>query len=174
MTIKEIMHMTRDRMNDNETYTEGIFPEGSAGLTQKLIEIEFKKTFKNEYPHAGIIHPADNSGLPDIWSEYYGHGIEVKCTKGWPTYYYKKDGTRIKTSDDHRVVWTQGTIQQSDEKFPFWFVKFSIINNELKFDYAYFGLLSYNDWTIHKGQKGIETDMRITLSKVKKLCKQIY
>lgn len=163
MTLKEILLITEERMNKNEYCTEVIFPYGKAGMIQKIIEIEIKKTFQNLYPSAEIIHPEDNSGLPDIWSNIYNKGIEVKCTKGWPTY---RKGEKI--TNDGDVKWTNSTIQLSEEKLPFLFIKFSIIDNKIVFKMAFFGNISYNDWTINA-----HTDMRISVHKVKKLCKRI-
>ena len=163
MTLRDILTITEDRMNKNEYCTEVIFPYGKSGMIQKVIEIEIKRTFQSIYPNYEIAHPEDNSGLPDIYSYYYEKGIEVKCTKGWPTY---KKG--IKITDDGDIKWTNGTIQCSDEKLPFLFIKFSIIDNKIQFKMAFFGNISYNDWSIHSNK-----DMRISIYKVKKLCKRI-
>ncbi len=168
MTLKKILDITCDRMNKNEYCQRIIFPEGKAGMIQKAIELEVRDTLKEVYPYALIGHPEDNTGLPDIYSYYYGKGIEVKCTKGWPEYRYNKKKERRLISNDGVVRWTNGTIQRSDEKKPFLFIKFSIIDNRLVFKMAFFGMVSYNDWTPHCGK-----DMRITLNTVKKLCKRI-
>lgn len=168
MTLLQILNETVERMNKNEVYREIIYPDGKAGMIQKAIEIELKRTFQKRYPNALVEHPEDNTGLPDIYSYYYGKGIEVKCTKGWPEYRYNKKKERRLISEDGIVRWTNGTIQESDEKMPFLFIKFAIIDNKLIFKMAFFGMVSYNDWTPHCGK-----DMRITLNTVKKLCKRI-
>lgn len=172
MTFKEILEITRKRMNKEKYNKKIIFPNGKAGMIQKAIEIELVDTFKECFPNAQIDHPEDNSGLPDLWSYCYNHGIEIKTTKGWPSSkrYRKRTNDWVQKPDT--IVWTQGTVQDSDIKKPFIFIKFSIINNTLEFDRVYFGLVSYNDWNIHF-VNGHEKDMRMPESIVKKLCKQI-
>jgi hypothetical protein len=166
MTLLDIINTTIERMNNNEVYTEIIYPDGKAGMIQKAIEIELKRTAKQIKPQMDIIHPEDNTGLPDIYSQKYNKGIEVKVTLGWPTYYKKKTGERIKTSDDGCVVWQNGTVQSSNEYFLF--IKASIKDNKLVSDNIWFGYMSYNDWHIHP-----TGGMRIRKNVVKKLCKQI-
>lgn len=172
MTLKEILEITRKRMNKEKYNKKIIFPKGKAGMIHKAIEIELIDTFKECFPNAQIDHPEDNSGLPDIWSYNYNHGIEIKTTKGWSgsKRYRKRTNDWVQKPDT--VTWSQGTVQYSDIKKPFLFIKFSIVNNTLEFDNVYFGLVSYDDWKIHIVHD-IEKGMRISESVVKKLCKQI-
>ena len=98
-------------------------------------------------------------------------GVTIKTITFYSSPTYRKR-TNDWVQKPDTIVWTQGTVQYSDIKKPFLFIKFSIVNNTLEFDKVYFGLVSYNDWKIHF-VNGREEDMRIPESVVKKLCKQI-
>ena len=174
MTFKEIINETVQRMNDNEYCTEIIYPNGKAGMIPKAIEIELKKTFSKYYPHADIIHPEDNSGLPDIYSLFYNKGIEIKVTQGWSSRYQRKDGT-FKYGKP-QATWSNGSVRHDTEYFLF--IRYTIENNQMSIVSAYFGKLSYDDrrgWRYHYAKKDEEkiAGMRITEGRVRNICKQI-
>lgn len=168
MQIKDILEMTRTRMNSNEVYTEAIYSDGCYGIVQKLIEIELKRTLQLVKPKWNVYHPADNTGKPDIC--FGNHGVEIKTTKGWVQKYFRKRKNEFVYCNC--VMWTSRYKKPTDKKIPFLFIKFSIVNNELIFDEVYFGLVALTDWTVVK-VKGVETELRIGLPKVKAICKKI-
>jgi len=168
-TIKGIVDHTLDWMNKQKTYKED-YPDIKSGCLHKIVERRIKERFKYLWPHLNIYHPDDNSGLPDIYTDIYRVGLEVKATFGWPTWSYHTDGSKIKTSDDGSVYWTNGTVQESTENFLF--IKLALKNGNLIAERIYFGKFSYNNWNIHWSNfeaKG----MRISESTVKKLCKRL-
>ena len=167
MTLKEIIIETVNRMNSNELYTNVIYSFGKCGVIQKCLEHEIMQTLQKHYPKHNIYHPEDNSGLPDIYVDVNGngHGIEIKTTKGWPKYSYRKSG-KVKLSDDSNVHWSNGTIQTSTENFLY--IKFTINGKLLVIDNAWFGRMSYKDWYVHKGRS-----LRISKNIINKTCRKL-
>jgi hypothetical protein len=165
-TIKNIVEHTINWMNNQSIYVED-YQDIKAGCLHKIVERRIKERAKYLWPNLNIYHPDDNSGLPDIYTDYYQKGIEIKCTFGWPTWSYHKDGTKIKTSEDNSVRWTNGTTQSSTEYFLF--IKLKLVNNQLVAERIYFGKMSYNKWKIKPG----DNSMYICESVVKNICKQI-
>ena len=166
-TIKNIIEHTINWMNNQQIYVED-YQDIKTGSLHKIVERRIKERFKYLWPYLNIYHPKDNSGLPDIYTDRYKRGIEVKCTFGWPTWSYHKDGSKIKTSDDGAVRWTNGTIQNSTEYFLFIKLKLNE-NNLLVAERIYFGKMSYNEWKIKPKDKS----MYISESTVKNICKKL-
>ena len=164
-TLKDIVDHTINWMNNQQIYRED-YNDLKAGAIQKIIERRIIERFKFLWPNLNIYHPADNSYKPDLFTDVYNKGIEIKATFGWPEYRYTKKG-RIKKSDDGMVRWTNGTIQFSSEYFLF--IKLSLKDNKLQADRIYFGKMSYKDWV----EKPCNGSMYISENKVKYLCKQI-
>lgn len=165
-TIKDIIEHTLNWMNNQRIYRED-YNDIISGSIQKIIERRIIERFKFLWPYLNIYHPSDKSGKPDLFTDVYNKGIEIKTTFGWPTYKYKKDGTKIKTSNDGNVTWTNSTTQETDEYFLF--IKLSLNDNKLYADRIYFGKLSYKDWKI-KPKSGA---MYIKETTVKNLCNQL-
>lgn len=164
-TLKHIVDHTINWMNKQQIYRED-YNDLKAGAIQKIIERRIIERFKFLWPDLNIYHPADNSYKPDLFTDIYNKGIEIKTTFGWPEYRYTKNG-RIKKSDDGIVRWTNGTVQFSSEYFLF--IKLSLNDNKLYADRIYFGKMSYNDWT----KKTCNGSMYISENDVKHFCKQI-
>lgn len=157
MTLSEIIQLSVQKMNNEIYCKEVIFPYGKTGMIQKAIEISITNTIKELYPQYEFYHPDDNSSLPDVWSDAIGRGFEIKTTLG----YIPPKG---KTPS---VRWVNGNIQEKTNIDNFLFIKFSIIDNILIIDNAWFGRLSYEQW--HPDGKL----MYITKNTVNSLCRKI-
>ena len=116
-TFKDIVDHTLNWMNNQQIYRED-YNDLKAGAIQKIIERRIIERFKFLWPNLNIYHPADNSYKPDLFTDVYNKGIEIKTTFGWPEYRYTKNG-RIKKSDDGNVIWTNSTTQETNEYFLF-------------------------------------------------------
>ena len=160
-TIRSIVESTIDKMNSDKTYRR-IYPYTKAGTLHKLVEIEILDHVQELYPHLNLYHPADNSGKPDIYTDVYHTGVEVKATFGWEYIHRGKPRCQIR--------WTNGTVQNSTENFLF--IKLGFKNDKLVAENIWFGNFSYDKWTIH-WNNGSPHGMRISDKIVKKLCKQI-
>jgi len=172
MTIIDIVDQSIDKLNNNEDLKE-FFNDLKAGCLHKIVERRLLKDADIAFPKMDLYHPADTSGLPDIYSRKYNKGLEIKCTFGWPRYSKRKiDGksTYVRISDDANVFWTNGTPQENNEYFLF--IKLAIKDGNLIAERIYYGNLSYkNDWFIHKTKS--KTDLRISKKTVKNKCKQL-
>ena len=172
MTINQIVDNSIKKLNSNEDLRE-FFNDLKAGCLHKIVERRLLKDGTLAFPNMELIHPADNSGKPDIYSLKYKRGLEIKCTFGWPTYSKRKiNGKKVnvRISDDKNVQWTNGTPQKNIEDFLF--IKLTIKNGDLIAERIYYGKLSYkDDWKIHTSNN--KTDLRITESIVKNKCKQL-
>lgn len=164
-TIRGIIEHTLNWMNNQRIYQED-YNDIKTGCVQKIIERRIIERFKYLWPHLNIYHPSDTSYKPDLFTDIYNKGIEIKTTFGWPSYRYTKNG-KIKISDDAIIRWTNGTIQSSNEYFLF--IKLSLKNNRLNADKIYFGNMSYSDWKI----KPKSRSMYITENTVKQYCTKL-
>lgn len=131
-------------------------------LMPTKIEKKLLRELKKEYPDLDLNHPKDDCHLGDIYSNLLKCGIEVKICQGW--------GKRNLT------VWQNGTIQ-SHSKY-FLFIRVHYKDNKIVLDYAYYGYMSYSDWTIHKVGKDKYGNqkyrgMNIGIKKIKQFCKKI-
>ena len=161
MITKEIILEAVNRMNNEPYCKEVIFPYGKEGLIQKLIEIEITRQCAIVYPHYEIHHPADNSGLPDVYSDVLKQGFEIKTTSGYK--YLDRHG-----KEREAVRWVNRAMTDvSDDIIKFLFIKFSIEDNMLIVSDAWYGDITYKDW---KQQKRVAY---ITKNKVNSLCKKI-
>ena len=154
INIKELVIET---VNDlNERYAEDIFEyisktgDKCGGLIGNLFEKGVLRIAKKKAPSLELIHPLNDSELGDVYSIALGNGIELKFTLGW---------------NNGQIAWSQSTIQSHEKDFLF--IKGSIENCKLFIDFAYYGHMSYNDWTVHG--KG----MNVGPEKVQKFCERI-
>lgn len=172
MTITQIVDKSIEKLNSNEDLKE-FFVDLKAGCLHKIVERRLLKDAGIALPNFDLTHPADNSGLPDIYSQKYDKGLEIKCTFGWPTYSTRKINghkTSVRISDDKNVQWTNGTPQTNRENFLF--IKLAIKDDLLVAERIYYGNVSYkDDWKIHTSKSKI--DLRINEATVKSLCKQL-
>ena len=172
MTINQIADRSIAKLNDNEDLRE-FFEDLKAGCLHKIVERRLLKDGEMTFPNLELIHPADISGLPDIYSQKYNKGLEIKCTFGWPTYSTRKingQKVRVRISNDKDVQWTNCTPQTNRENFLF--IKLAIKNGLLVAERIYYGNISYkDDWKIHTSKS--KKDLRIRESVVKKICKQL-
>lgn len=172
MTITQLVDISINKLNCNEDLKE-FFNDLKVGCLHKIVERRLLKDADIAFPHLDLIHPADNSGLPDIFSLKYNKGLEIKCTFGWPTYASKKiNGKKqsVRVSNDKCVQWTNGTPQTNKENFLF--IKLGIKNGLLVAERIYYGNISYkDDWKLHTSKS--KKDLRISESVVKNICKKL-
>lgn len=122
------------------------------GLIPQLIEQQLLKILSNKYPELDLIHPKDDCHLGDIYSNVINEGIELKVCQG-----------RGKTD---QTVWENSTTQEHSKNFLF--VRVSYKDNKLILNYAYYGYMSYSNWSIR-----FDNGMCVGPRTVRKFCKKI-
>ena len=157
--LKELAFSAVNDMNNIPYCRDVIFKCGQAGMLQKAIEIGILDKHKELYPFHEAYHPADTLKMPDVYSDKYNDGYEIKVTTGW-----KWNG------EEHSVRWTNGTIQDSTENFIFLKVATDKDNNnQCIVEEMWIGRISYKQWKIKK----CDNSMYISKKTVNRLCEKL-
>jgi len=167
---KDIVLSAVSKMNEQPLHRQVTYSCLQSGGLQKYVEVAITNECKLRYPKYNFYHPDDKLAMPDVWSDFYQNGCEIKVTIGKKT--YDKRCKKYRTS----YVWQNGTSQKSTENFVFIkaHIEEHIVNNEhddiLVVDKIYIGRFSYLQWKLSCKRTG---SLYITETDVKKYCEQI-